>query len=131
MVYRSSLPQFADATDLAMWADRTEARSTLPDLIRRIVRVENDQVTHAPFRAGEGVGLPGYDGTVRTSRGTPFVPEGFSVWEMGTNRNTKKKANDDFDTRTADPLGVDPGSATFVFVTPRRWRDKLQWAEEK
>ena len=41
------------------------------------------------------------------------------------------KANDDYRKRTNDPLGIDRASATFVFVTPRQWRDKQKWIAQK
>jgi hypothetical protein len=83
------------------------------------------------MRSGEGAGLPGYDGTVEATRATPFVPEGLSVWEMGVGEHPADKANSDYRTRTEDSLGVDQGTATFVFVTPRRWRKKADWAAKK
>ncbi|MBY0289113.1 MAG: hypothetical protein K2X52_18545 [Mycobacteriaceae bacterium] len=83
------------------------------------------------MRGGEGVGLPGYDGVVEATRSSSFVPEGPSVWEMGTGRDPADKANSDFRTRTNDPLGVDTASTTFVFVTPRRWPEKKDWEKRR
>ena len=120
-------PHLADGTDLVRWADQRSAQSDLPRLIRRLIRHENDQVQRVEMRGGEGVGLPGYDGAVEATRGTSFVPEGLSVWEMGTNKDPASKANADYQTRTEDPLGVEKSSTTFVFVTPRRWPKKKEW----
>jgi hypothetical protein len=102
------------------WADQRLAQADLPRLVRRLIRHENDQVQRVEMRGGEGVGLPGYDGIVEATRATSFVPGGLSVWEMGTSEDLAGKATDDYTSRTADPLGVDMASATFVFVTPRR-----------
>jgi hypothetical protein len=82
MMRRTGLPHLADATDLERWADRVDARYQLAHLLRRLVRHENDQVQQVQMRTGEGAGLPDYDGTVEATRGTPFVPDGLSVWEM-------------------------------------------------
>jgi hypothetical protein len=83
------------------------------------------------MRTGEGAGLADYDGVVEATRGTPFVPEGPSVWEMGVGGAPAKKANSDYRTRTKDSLGIDKAITTFVFVTPRRWPKKRDWASRK
>jgi hypothetical protein len=124
-------PHLADATDLERWADQRSAQADLPRLVRRLIRHENDQVQRVEMRGGEGVGLPGYDGIVEATRATSFVAEGLSVWEMGTSEDPAGKATDDYKSRTADPLGVYMASATFVFVTPRRWRKKKDWEQKR
>jgi hypothetical protein len=43
----------------------------------------------------------------------------------------KGKADDDYDKRKNNPLGVEPDSSTFVFVTPHRWSQKEKWVREK
>ena len=58
---------------------------------------------------------------------TVFVPAGKSIWEIGTDANPKTKANGDYKKRTKNP---DP-DATFIFVTPREFQDKDDWAKEK
>ena len=98
-------PHLADATDLERWADLRTAQADLPRLVRRLVRHENDQVQRVEMRGGEGVGLPGYDGIVEATRATSFVPEGLSVWEMGTNSDPARKATKEYKDRTAEPLG--------------------------
>jgi len=62
---------------------------------------------------------------------SPFVPDGFSAWELGTGQDPRTKANDDYEKRTGNPLGVDRSQATFVFVTPRRWPGRDAWVTEK
>ena len=59
------------------------------------------------------------------------MPEGLSVWEMGTNKDPASKANADYQTRTKEPLGVEKSGTTFVFVTPRRWPKKREWEENR
>lgn len=121
------LPRLAGASELERWADTRSAQSDLPVLVRRLVRAENDQVQRVEMRGGDGVGLRGYDGFVEASRSTPFVPDGYSVWEMGVGGDPAKKAQSDYATRTRKPDGVDTASTTFVFVTPRRWEKKKDW----
>jgi len=122
---------FADATDLEIWARRRDAQGQLPQLVRRLIRASVGDATRVHFRAGEGVQLGGWDGIVDFAGQDAFVPNGISAWEMGTNGDIKSKANDDYRTRTSNPLGLDPAQTAFVFVTPRRWRDKDAWVAEK
>jgi hypothetical protein len=127
----SRRPYLADAADVEQWAMRMMARSDLARLVRNLVRETNDQVTTLEMRGGEGTTVPGYDGIVEASKGTPFVPEGRSVWELGTGDDPTDKATDDYKKRTADPLGEDPSKTTFVFITPRRWPNKQKWIADR
>lgn len=127
----TSRPHLADATAIDQWADRTEARTDLPRLVRRLIQQTNDQVVALDMRGGEGTGVPGYDGRVTALKASPFVPLGESVWEMGASKDPLDKANRDYRDRTSNPLDVDPAKTTFVFVTPRLWRGKLDWAQRR
>lgn len=122
---------FVDATDLVAWADRLDAQAFLPMLIRRLILATNAQVSRVGVRCGEGVQLAGWDGIVIAESGNAFVPEGVSVWEMGTNQKIRQKAQDEYEKRTQDPKTVDPAQTTFVFVTPRRWSSKDVWTVER
>jgi hypothetical protein len=125
-------PHLANAADIERWADeRVEARTLFPRLIRQLIFETNDQVTLAQMRAELGAGVEGYDGIVEAGRGTPFVPAGRSVWELGTSREPADKANRDYRKRTDDPLGEDKANTTFVFVTSRRWAGGQDWGRRK
>src|SRR4051794_30215335 len=110
-----------NGTDLASWANRLDAQSQLPRLIRRLVLATVGRATGVSFRAGEGVQFGGWDGIVSVEAGNAFIPDGISGWEMGTNRDVKVKADGDYKTRSEDPGDLDPSQSAFVFVTPRRW----------
>lgn len=124
-------PHLADAEDLEKWADRVEARTDFPRLVRRLISQTNDQIVALEMRAAEGTDYSGYDGRVEAGKATPFVPADASVWELGVGDPPQKKANDDYKSRTDNSLGVDKSKTTFVFVTPRRWPGKTKWADEK
>ena len=124
-------PHLADAAAVDAWADRVEARTDFPRLVRRLIRQTNDQVVALEMRAAEGAGFAGYDGQVEALKATPFVPAGPSVWELGVGADPGTKANSDYKTRTKNSLGVDKGKTTFVFATARRWPGKAQWEREK
>ena len=102
----------------------------LPLLVRRLVLAAVDPL-RIDIASGDSVNRPGYDGVLQTVEGAPLVPAGQSVWEMGTDQTPASKANGDYKVRTAKPGAVAPGETTFVFVTPRRWQGKADWAAEK
>lgn len=53
------------------------------------------------------------------------------MWEMGVNRSVKGKADDDYEKRSQNPLYMTPDETTYIFITPRRWRDKEIWTVER
>lgn len=120
-----------DATDLERWADRRDSQELLPELVWRLVIATGLRISRASFRSGEGIQLGGWDGIVDAEQGNVFVPGGISGWELGTTRDVTRKAQEDYEKRTADPRSLDPARSTFVFVTPRRWAGKDQWAAER
>lgn len=120
----------ANATDLVHWAQRHDAQAQLPQLVRRLIAATADGLSRLSVRAGEGVALPGWDGVAEAARQSTFVPSGISVWEMGVGAPVSK-ADGDYRKRTEQPGDVSPADATFVFVTPRRWSGKENWAKER
>jgi hypothetical protein len=119
------------ALHLIHWADTQEARHTLPLLIRNLIRRTVPSPVSLNFPAAEQVQRPGFDGVVETATGNEFVPAGASRWEIGADRDPKSKAEKDFAKRTADVSPEERNRAVFVFVTPRVWLKKDEWAQEK
>jgi hypothetical protein len=119
------------ADDLDRWASRITAAPEFPRLIRLLVHATGRQLKQVDFPADEAVRLAGWDGKVLAEDVSSFIPSGFSVWELGTGHDPRAKANDDYDKRTVNPLGIDQSQATFVFVTPRRWPGRNTWVTEK
>lgn len=126
-----ALETLVKAIDLTQWADRLEARSRLPLLIRRLIHATANNIQRIGFPAEEGVQTPGYDGFLVVEKGNAFIPDGCSVWEMGVDKDVKGKADLDYGKRAKEHLDVDPAITTFVFVTPRRWSNKTDWIEER
>jgi hypothetical protein len=120
-----------DATDLASWANRLDSQSRLPQVVRRLVHATVARVLRIGFPAGEGVQAGGWDGIIKADKVNAFVPDGICVWEMGANRDVKGKADSDYVKRLKNPLDVDPAHSTFIFVTPRKWGTKAEWATSK
>jgi hypothetical protein len=122
---------WVDTTDLSSWANRLDSQSRLPQLLRLLIRATVRDIQLIDFPAGESVQLGGYDGKVQVPEGNDFVPDGFSIWELGTNKKIKEKADGDYTKRCGQPLGINPAETTFIFVTPRRWGNKEEWVQGK
>lgn len=123
--------KWIEATDLERWASEIDSQKKLPRLIRRLVLATHPQVLSIAFPAGNSVQLGGYDGILSINGEHEFLPDGNSVWELGTNKDIKGKADDDFDKRSNDDLGQDKETSTFCFVTLRSWTQKEKWVNAK
>lgn len=128
------MKQFIDTTSLSQWFDsaRRDAQEQLPLLLRYLIleTVPHDQLARLRAPAGDDVRLPGYDLIVENHGSHLFVPEGHSVWEVGT-AATKRKATEDLEKRTAKPGAVNKGEVSFVLVSPHVIAGKEEWREEK
>ena len=122
---------WVSARHLEDWAGRIEARSMLPQLIRRLVAASGRGVSKVEFPAFEQTQRPGPDGFVEAGEGDAFVPAGVSIWEMGVDKDPKAKAEGDFEKRRAEKLGFEKRKVTYVAVTPRKWQGKGDWAKTK
>lgn len=68
----------------------------------------------------------------RVMTGSTYIPAGESGWELSAQTgDIGGKAEADYDSRTAGPLGVEPSRSTFVFATPCRLIGKDAWVAEK
>lgn len=112
------------ARDLTRWAETTEARMEFPVLLRRLIGTTASGVSRCAFSGYDNGQRAGWDGVVESPVGTPWVPEGCSVWELGTNQDVERKATEDFNRRSSDPLGMDSSETTYIAVTLRAWTPK-------
>ena len=121
-----------DASEINNWSDTADAKHKLPELIRRLVLAT---LPEPPLRidmpSGSSVLLSGWDGLLEVRCGNAWAPSGDSGWEFSCDKRVTSKANDDYEKRTADPLDLNRTTATFVFVTSRRWTGKRQWEKER
>lgn len=117
--------------DLNRWADTVESEALLPRLIALLIYETAPLSTKIDMPWDSATRLGGYDGKVICEEETHFVSKGNSVWELGTNKNCKGKADDDYQKRKSNPLGIDPGECTFYFVTNRVWTKKDDWVHKR
>ncbi|HMS10002.1 MAG TPA: hypothetical protein PKE66_10995 [Pyrinomonadaceae bacterium] len=120
-----------DASDLNAWSNRNDSSTFLPQLLRTLILGTVKNVISVSFRAGEGVAIGGWDGRLDVENGDAFVPTGKSVWELGTGKDVKGKADDDYEKRKSDTLDFVPAETKYVFVTTRRWGGKEEWIRSR
>ena len=90
-----------------------------------------NDLRHVDFPGFDNAQRKGSDGLVEAGSATPWVPEGISYWEFGTDQKPGAKAESDY---TARLRSVDPAereNSTFIFVTPRNWSGKTAWEKRK
>ena len=116
---------------LGSWADTPESKANFPHLISRLIRATTAKDTKVNIPWGSATYIGGWDGIVDSKEKTRYVPEGISLWELGTNQDPQSKANADYEKRTKEPLGYTLQDATFVFVIPRTWTKKEEWVSQK
>ena len=126
----SELFQF-DASEIINWADTDDARSKLPNLIRWLVKELSDDIIRVDIPGGSSVVQSGWDGITEAIHGNQWVPSGTTGWEFSCRERIKNAADVNYNKRTCKPLGLEPSSTTFIFVTPRRWNKKEEWARER
>lgn len=119
------------SSDLIAWAEKTDARYTLPQLVRMMVRASCGAGATVVFPTAEDSQHPGWDGRVENFTRVPFVPLGTSGWELSTESNPQSKAESDYKNRTTNPDGLDPKTTIFVAASARKWKQKRQWAAAK
>lgn len=118
--------------DIEKWGKSVPSKGDLPRLIFRLVYATTPTSTEISLPGDSGVFSDGYDGIVNCEEKRTYVPKGISVWEFGTTKTgVTKKADEDYEKRSDDPLGIDPKESTFVFLTPSNWRDKKKWRDAR
>jgi transcriptional regulator with XRE-family HTH domain len=119
------------ARHLEDWAGTLEARSLLPQLVRRLIRATGTGVGRVDGPAGEQTHRPGWDVLAEAFGNAEFVPQGVSLWEVGVEKDPRAKADEDFAKWQKKPRGLVKRRSTFIFVTPRKYLKKAEWVEEK
>lgn len=129
---RGTPVRWVTAEDLSDWANRTDGAMSLPTLLDYLIRATHGAQIRLRFPSDEGVRQAGWDGYTSTEAGSTYVPEGEAGWEIGTQRSKiAEKANEDYEKRTASPAPLVSASSTFIFITPRHWPKKDEWAKAR
>ena len=117
--------------DLLRWADADGAPDQLPELVRRLIHeTARESLETLDFPGGSGVTTGGFDRFARSSRATPFVPAGSSVWELSVRNGAAKKADEDIAKRDAVPDGSAVDQTTYIQVITRAWTKAADWGRD-
>jgi hypothetical protein len=131
---RAFVPNFLTikARQIENWADgHLDARDHLPVLLRKLVHSTGLDLRQVDFPGYDNAQRKGSDGFVEAGAATPWVPEGISYWEFGTDQRPGNKAEGDYKARLTSIDRAERAKSTFVFVTPRNWPGKTAWEEKK
>lgn len=124
--------RWVSAEDLSDWANRTDGAVSLPTLLAFLIRATHGTAVRLRFPADEGVRHPGWDGQTDAEVASEYVPQGMAGWEIGAQRSgILQKATEDYRKRTDNPAPIDPATAAYIFVTPRHWPKKDEWAKAR
>lgn len=120
------------ARQIEKWADsHIDARTHLPVFLRRMVHSTSRDLRHVDFPGYDNAQRRGPDGFVEAGAATPWVPEGISYWEFGTDQKPVVKANKDYTARLTSVDPAERAKSSFIFVTPRNWPGKTAWVKQK
>ena len=119
------------AEQIDQWANRIETRSRLSVLVRKLVDSTGSGIVRADFPGYDNAERHGWDGYVESSQQTQWIPGGVSGWELGTSERPRQKANRDYNARLDSFPPEERARHSFIFVTPRSWPDKDEWASGK
>ncbi len=128
------VPRFLTITarQIEQWAaGNLEARRDLPVFLRRLIHATDREFRKVDFPGYDNAERKGWDGWVEAAAATPWIPDGQSGWEFGTNQDPRAKANSDYAARLKSVPKQERADITFVFVTPRNWNGKQEWAKDK
>ena len=113
------------------WAANINARQHLPVLLRRLIHSTGRELRRVDFPGFDNAQRHGWDGWVEAEAATPWIPAGRSGWELGVGQRPREKADDDYRARLCMLTPAERAECAFVFVTPRNWPSKNEWAGRK
>lgn len=127
--------KWINALELGQWADTLQGRDKVPELVTELIWATATRVNRLRFLHGDMGQVRGFDGFLNAEANSPFVPDGKSIWEFGTNGAGKAKAEDDYAKRTKEVKPAVRSECTLVIVSPRTWNTpqvKVEdWLDEK
>ena len=120
------------ARQIHEWAEgNLDARQHLAVLLRKLVHSTGFELRQVDFPGYDNAERKGWDGVTDAAVATPWIPAGRTCWEFGTDRNAATKAEKDYAARRSSVPAAERAECSFVFVTPRNWPGKAEWAKAK
>ena len=74
-----------------MSEQKKKSEGLLPEIIKRLIRSSCPDYSYLRAPEEDDIWAPGYDGIVDNGTKTPYVAQGTSVWEFGTNADSLEK----------------------------------------
>ncbi|MFJ3053496.1 hypothetical protein [Pseudomonas nitroreducens] len=128
--------QWIDEKDLKTWAQRTDSRALLIDMVADLIRATIPDAERFRFRfpGGDAGQVRGWDGDLETSGAVGLVPAGKSKWEFGAGAGAAK-ASADYGKRTEKTAPDVMAENALVLVNLEVWdtpREMLtKWEDER
>lgn len=116
-----------------------ECSGLIPEFVYTLIATtaSKDYLEKFYLPYGDDVSLKGFGGIVSYSQNHPYIPKGLSVWEIGTNKDPKRKFDEDF-SKAKEKLSklsqdVNIHDVTYVAVFPRTisYQNKENWIRQK
>lgn len=137
------IPFFAKITKekIESYVDNNQqkCRCLIPELVYTLIATTTSQDYLEKFYLpyGDDISLKGFDGIVIYNQNHPYIPKGYSVWEIGTNKDPKRKFDEDF-SKAKEKLSksspsTDVHDVTYVAVFPRTisYENQEKWIRQK
>lgn len=86
--------QWINEKDLKRWAERTDARALLTDMVADLIRATVTDASRFRFPGGDVGQVRGWDGDLETTDRISFVPDKKSKWEFGVGAGAAKATAD-------------------------------------
>lgn len=119
--------------------NKQKCRGLIPELVYTLIATtaNKDYLEKFYLPYGDDICLKGFDGIVSYNQNHPYIPKGLSVWEIGTNKDPKRKFDEDF-SKAKEKLSklsqdVDIHDVTYVAVFPRTisYQNQENWIRQK
>src|SRR2546423_1076769 len=112
---------------LEQWGRTVDARDRLGRLVATLARstLPLGAIRFIRFLHGTATQLPRWDGLIDAAIGNEFVPEGASVWELGSGADDIAKIRGDFKKRldTTVPDGWARSDTVYIALTLSKLQD--------
>ncbi|MCM1513531.1 MAG: hypothetical protein NC090_00855 [Anaeroplasma bactoclasticum] len=110
---------FITSTKIAqLFSGSRKGQGIFPELIKRLIIASCNRRGNIRFPSGDAIWAYGFDGVIENvTVDTNYVPIGNSIWEVGTNENSLKKINADYDKRSKELTDYDKREYTFLLVS--------------
>jgi hypothetical protein len=120
------------ADDLIAWANNNSWISAGENLLRLVQRTGID-LSNVNFRRASPTpaNLYSWDYWIESGTAQAWIPLGASGWKFGIANNFKHKAQEDYAGLASSVSVASRRDITFVFVTPRTWPDRHEWAKSR